>query len=396
LRVLLMTEQIDVGGKRSHVEILRDGLAAIGCDVELIDWASLSWTERAFAAGGHHILNRVSAGFGHRWLIPVATFFLRRRVRRLVRGPHPPDVIHVQEPMTYFPARAEAGTVPVVTTIHGPISRELSMVSGLPAEHPNVLYMRWMETEAYRGSDLVISVDRPHAEYVRAFGRTGPIPVIENFVDTRRFHPRLAPAPFPADVEAWTRGRKVVLVPRRLVPKNGVHVAVRAARVLKDRGTNVAIVVAGEGMQRAELLALQKELGVEDTLRFLGEAPQERIAGWYRRADIVIVPSVPSHGVEEATSIAALEGQACGRPVIATAIGGLPEIIRHEVDGLLIPADDPRALAGSIERLVADPELSARLGATAAARVECERSHVHGAERYRAQYEALLGRGPGG
>jgi len=385
-----MTEQIDVGGKRSHVEILRDGLAAIGCAVELIDWASLSWPERAFAAGGHRILNRFSSGFGHRWLIPVSTFFLRSRVRRSLRGPRPPDVIHAQEPMTYFPARAEAGTVPVVVTIHGPISRELSMVSGLAPGHANVRYMRWMETEAYRGADLVISVDRPHADYVREFGRTGEIPVIENFVDTRRFHPGLAPGAFPPDVEAWTRGRKVVLVPRRLVPKNGVHVAVRAARILQDHGTPVAIVVAGEGMQRAELLALQKELGVDKTLRFLGEAPQERIAGWYRRADIVIVPSVPSHGVEEATSIAALEGQACGRPVIATAIGGLPEIITHEVDGLLIPADDPAALAGAIERLAADPALAARLGAAAAARVEHERSHVHGAERYRAQYEALL------
>jgi glycosyltransferase involved in cell wall biosynthesis len=387
-----MTEQIDVGGKRSHVDILRAGLEAIGCRVELIDWASLSYPERAIAAGGHHVLNRFSAGLGHRWLIPVSTFFLRARVRRKLRGPDPPDLIHVQEPMTYFPARAEAGSVPVVITIHGPISRELSMITGFGPAHPNVRYMEWMESEAYRGSDLVISVDRPHAEYVRAFGRTDRIAVIPNFIDTGRFHPGLVAQAFPPDVEAWIAGRKVVLCPRRLVPKNGVHVAVRAARVLAARGAPVAIVVAGEGPQRRELLALHEELGTASTLRFLGEAPQERIAGWYRRADIVIVPSVPSHGVEEATSISALEGQASGRPVVATRIGGLPEIIEDQVDGILVPPDDPEALADAIERLIADPELARRIGTTAAERIEREHSHRHGAARYRAEYEALLAR----
>ncbi len=387
-----MTEQIDVGGKRSHVEILRAGLEEIGCRVELIDWAALSRPERAVAAGGHRILNRFSPGLGHRWLIPVSSFLLRGRVRRILRGPHPPDVIHVQEPMTYFPARAEAGRTPVVITIHGPISLELSMSSGLGPGHPNVGYMRWMERVAYQGADLVISVDQPHAEYVRGFGRQGEVPVIPNFVDTRRFHPGVELMRFPDEVESWIGERKVVLCPRRLVPKNGVHVAVEAARILQDRGAPVAIVVAGDGGQRAELLALHERRATAPTLRFLGEVSQDRIPGWYRRSDIVIVPSVPSHGVEEATSISALEGQACGRPVIATRIGGLPEIIATEVDGLLVPPDDPKALADAIVRLVEQPELAQRLGSTAAARVEQERSHRHGAEHYVAQYRRLLER----
>src|SRR5688572_26167788 len=126
--VLLATEQIDVGGKRSHVEILKAGLEEIGWRVRLVDWASLSWPERIVAAGGYHLLNRISRGLGHRWLIPVATIFLRRRIRAIVRGPEPPGVIHSQEPMTYLPSRAEAGQIPVVVTIHGPISLELAMV----------------------------------------------------------------------------------------------------------------------------------------------------------------------------------------------------------------------------------------------------------------------------
>jgi glycosyltransferase involved in cell wall biosynthesis len=388
--VLLATEQIDVGGKRSHVEILKAGLEEIGWRVHLVDWASLSWLERAIAAGGYHVLNRFSHGLGHRWLIPVSTAFFRRRMRRILRGPEPPLVLHAQEPMTYFPMRAEAGATPVAVTIHGPISRELRMMTNYAEDHPNVRYMEWMERTAYLGADLVISVDRPHADYVKSFGRAGDVPVITNFVDVRRFHPGVARASFPAEVEAWLRGRPAVLCPRRLVPKNGIDVAIRAARVLKDRGGKIAIVTAGEGPQRAELEALARSLDVADTFYFLGEASQDLIPGWYRRADVVIVPSVPAHGVEEATSISALEGQAVGRPVIASAIGGLPEIIQDGVDGWLFPGGDAEALADRIERVLADPEASARVGAAAARRVNAERTHRDGARAYAALYEALV------
>jgi glycosyltransferase involved in cell wall biosynthesis len=386
-----MTEQIDVGGKRSHVEILRAGLEEIGWRVHLVDWATLSYSERVVAAGGYHVLERFTRGLGQRWLLPVATFLLRRRVRDVLRGPEPPSLIHVQEPLTYFPARAEADGRPVVLTIHGPSSLELRMMTGFGPDHPSVRFMEAMERTAYRGADLVISVDQPHAAYVTGFGRPGPIPVIPNFVDTRRFHPALPPGRFPDAIESWLDGRAVALVPRRLVPKNGVDVAIRAARLLADRGGRVGVVIAGEGPQRAELETLARSLDTDRTVRFLGEASQDRIVGWYRRADVVLVPSVPAQGVEEATSISALEGQAVGRPVIASRVGGLPEIVEHEVDGLLVPPKDPAALADAMDRILDDRAFAASLGERAAARVHAERSHVHGAERYAELYSRVLG-----
>jgi glycosyltransferase involved in cell wall biosynthesis len=389
--VLLLTEQIDIGGKRSHVEILKAGLEEIGWRVHLLDWASLSWIERAIAAGGYHVINRFSKGLGHRWLIPVSTRFFRPRIRSLLRGPDAPMLLHAQEPMTYFPARAEAGHAPVVVTIHGPISRELRMMTNHPPDHPAVRYMEWMEETAYRGADLVISVDRPHADYVKAFGRKGDVPVITNFVDTRRFHPRVAPAELPRELTEWLAGRPFALCPRRLVPKNGIDVAIRAARVLHDRGARIAIVAAGEGPQRKELEALAASLGVERTFRFAGEIGQDALPGWYRRADVVIVPSVPVQGVEEATSISALEGQAVGRPVVAAAIGGLPEIVENGVDGWLVPTRDSEALADRIERAIDEPELARRMGEAAAARVAATRSHRDGARAYAALYEAACG-----
>lgn len=389
--VLLVTEQIDVGGKRSHVDILKAGLEAIGWRAPLVDWASLSWPERAIAAAPYRALHALSPGAGYPWLLPVATRFLARAIReRLAR--EPADLVHVQEVFTYRAARAGAGGRPVVLTIHGPMAPELAMASNLALEHPAVERLRALEREAYRGADHVISVDRPHAEYVRSFGRSVEVPVIPNFVDTRRYHPDVPPGPIPADVTAWIAGRPLVLIPRRLVPKNGVATAVRMARVLLDRGVQVAVVVAGDGPQRSELEALAREQAVSPALRFLGEVPQAAIPGWIRRADVVLVPSSPVKGVEEATSIAALEAQACGRPVVASAIGGLVEIVADGRTGLLVPPDEPARLADAVTALLADPARAAAIGAGAARFVADGHSHLEGARRYAAEYARALGR----
>ncbi|MEO6463599.1 MAG: glycosyltransferase [Candidatus Eisenbacteria bacterium] len=392
--VLLVTEQVDVGGKRSHVEILKAGLEVIGWNAPLVDWASLSWPERAIAAAPYRMLHALSPGAGYPWLLPVATSFLARAIRRRLAAPDAPGLVHVQEVLTYRAARAAARGRPVVLTIHGPLGPELSMVSGLPLDHPAVERLRRVEREAYLGADLVISVDGPHAAYVRSFGRAGAIPVIPNFVDTRRYHPGVAAGPLPPAVEGWIAGRPVVLVPRRLVPKNGIATAVRMARVMMDRGVPAAIVLAGDGPQRRELEALARDLGVAPALTFLGEVRQAAIPGWLIRAAVVLVPSSPVQGVEEATSIAALEAQACGRPVVASAIGGLVEIIEDGSTGRLVPPDAPEQLADATCGLLADPAQAAAIGGAAARFVAAEHSHVHGARLYAAAYESVLARAP--
>jgi glycosyltransferase involved in cell wall biosynthesis len=128
------------------------------------------------------------------------------------------------------------------------------------------------------------------------------------------------------------------------VPKNGVNVAVDAARLLRDRGVEFVLLIAGYGPMRKELDSQVRSAGLENHVRFLGAVSTSEMPGWCARATVVVVPSVPSKGVEEATSISAIEGQAVGRPVVASDLGGLREVITNDVNGLLSPPGNAEPL----------------------------------------------------
>lgn len=159
--------------------------------------------------------------------------------------------------------------------------------------------------------------------------------------------------------DAW-----VVALPGRLARWKGQDVLLRALPALPGA---VAVLVGGAWRDDpAPLVALQRlagELGVADRVRFLGV--REDMENVLAAADIVVQPSTG----REPLGNAALEAAAAGRPVVASAYGGLPEVITDAETGLLVPPGDPSALAAALGRLRGDPELAARLGAAASADV---------------------------
>jgi glycosyltransferase involved in cell wall biosynthesis len=132
------------------------------------------------------------------------------------------------------------------------------------------------------------------------------------------------------------------LVPPRLVPKNGVEFAKRG--FAKIARYDVGLVIDGVGFLRASLEKLSRELGTSDYIKFLGEVLRERLLPLMKRSEAVIVPSVPANGVIEATSLGVLEAMAMGVPVIASAIGGIKEIIVNDSTGFLTPPGEPAAI----------------------------------------------------
>lgn len=96
------------------------------------------------------------------------------------------------------------------------------------------------------------------------------------------------------------------------------------------------LIYAGMGEAYEELKSLIEQQGLSEKAKLLGAIPHETMTEYYALSDIVLVPSVHSAGVEEATSISALEAMGSGSPLIASAVGGLKEIVSHRQDGLLV------------------------------------------------------------
>lgn len=333
-----------LGGQSTHIADLTRGLRARGHEVAHVSQADLG---DAFARWAIHrpsyALDKLSTGLGRRWSYPLLEALLARRLRTLGKV----DAVLAQDPIAWHAAkRAMPARTPVLLTAHGYLVMEhladRTLQPGATAD-----WLQGKEDAAYRGADAIVTVDTRIKEHVLSRGADpSRVTVLVNFVDTDVFSPGVPDARWP--------GRKVLACPRRLVPKNGVRYAVESAARLGDPFT---VVIAGDGPERGML-----EAAKPPNCDMIGPVKHQDLPALLRRADVVLVPSVNEQGVEEATSIAALEAMSCARPVVASSIGGLKELIRDGENGILIPQRDADAIAGAVRRLAADPALAERLG----------------------------------
>jgi glycosyltransferase involved in cell wall biosynthesis len=180
------------------------------------------------------------------------------------------------------------------------------------------------------------------------------------FVNTDRFRPdHAARKRLRCALDA--EGRFVVLVVAHLIQAKGIDVLLRAFTALP---ANAVLWVIGEGASRDELDALTSELGLGTRVRMLGH--QFDICPYMQAADCFVCPSLWA----EAAGLVNLEAAACGLPVVASRIGGIPEYVADGETGTLFPPGDATALADCLIRLIREPEQRARLGAEGRVMVE--------------------------
>jgi glycosyltransferase involved in cell wall biosynthesis len=144
-----------------------------------------------------------------------------------------------------------------------------------------------------------------------------------------------------------------------------------ACAELIRRGHELRCVLAGDGPDRAKLERRVSELGLTGTVTFLGQQSREDIIRLMHEADVLVVPSVPTvSGRREGLPVVIMEAMAAGLPVVASELSGIPEIVEHEVTGLLVPPRAADALAAAIERIAIEEGLSRNLTTAAREAVE--------------------------
>lgn len=156
--------------------------------------------------------------------------------------------------------------------------------------------------------------------------------------------------------------RRYFLFAGRLVPQKGADVLLRAFAATKI--TTHDLLIAGDGDQRETLESLASELKVTQRVRFLGRADRAMILSLFKGADAFILPSTSDEGLP----MVLLEAMAAGKPAIASAVGGVPELVLHKETGLLVPCSDIHALASALLVLADSPSVRAALGVAASAR----------------------------
>lgn len=204
-----------------------------------------------------------------------------------------------------------------------------------------------------------------------------PVTTIPSAVDPELLRPARPRDEVRAELGLAPEAR-VLLVLAALVRRKGIDVLLEALALLGDGPAAPALLVAGAGPERAALEELARARGLAARVRFLGQ--REDKAELLHACDVFCLPSRL-----EGLGVAALEAMACGRPVLATRVGGLAEAVVDGRTGLVVEPEAPAALAAALARLLADPALCRRLGEEGPRRV----AEGFLAEQMTAAYEAL-------
>jgi D-inositol-3-phosphate glycosyltransferase len=231
---------------------------------------------------------------------------------------------------------------------------------------------------------LTASTKVEQQQIIRYYGASASrIRIVPPGVDTARFHP--IEQTYAKSVIGIPASHRMVLFAGRVEPLKGIDTLFRAIALLRDRlaqqsrpgssvFTNLCISIIGgdpskqgqlENGEMARLHHLRTELGLNDLVTFLGARDQDTLQFYYSAADCLVMPS---H--YESFGMVALEAMACGTPVIVSDVGGLSQLVRHNVTGILVRVKDPPAMADAIQRLLTNDVVRRRMGTRAACYAE--------------------------
>jgi glycosyltransferase involved in cell wall biosynthesis len=361
IRVLRVIARLNVGGPALHVSYLTDRLAERGYATTLAA-GTISEGEgnMAFVATQRGIEVTPVPGL-QRDVSPLADAQVVRELADLIRTVRP-HILHTHTAKAGAVGRTAARVAgsdrpPVVVhTFHGHTLR------GYFGPAKERVY-RQIERRLAREADVLIAVSPEVRDELVELGvapashfavvRLG-IELSERMAGAERGEALRAALGLPA-------GRFTVGWVGRMTAVKQASDVLRTVRLLHDAGVDAALVMIGDGPDRGDLEKLTRELGLEDATRFVGF--QDDMGPWFHTFDALLLPSR-----SEGTPVSAIETLASGRPVVATRVGGVSDVVSDGVDGFLFPFGDVDEAAAQLGRLAADPALRERMGASGSER----------------------------
>ena len=363
IRVLRVIARLNMGGPALHVAYLSSGLASRGYDTTLIAGALARGESSMSFVAEEHGVPIVRIPQLSREISPLYDALSVAKIVSVMREQRP-HILHTHTAKAgavgRLAARLAGDARPpiIVHTFHGHVLR------GYFDPFRTELFRR-LEHELARTTTRLIAVSPEVRDDLVGLGVAPP----EKFAVVRlgiELDERT-----DAESEVRAEYRRLFGIPpeRFVVGWIGRMTAVKRVpdilesfRLLLERGVDATLCLVGDGPDQAEAERLARRLGITKRCLFVGY--QREVAPYYALFDAFVLPSA-----NEGTPVVAIEALAAGRPVVASAVGGVPDVVRDGEDGFLVPAGDVDALAERLERLARDKELAAVTGHTAQQRV---------------------------
>jgi glycosyltransferase involved in cell wall biosynthesis len=249
-----------------------------------------------------------------------------------------------------------------------------------------------------REAEFVVTCTDHNRRYLEKLGGDlAPVHLVYHGLDLSRFTRSAQDQVVP--LAAWTDGGRVPLLLSvgRLVEKKGFETLIRACGLLRDQGVRFRCLIYGEGPQRGALEALVRELGLENEVQLPGSILQDDLIEIYRQASLFALPcQVLDNGDRDGLPNVLVEAMAMEVPVVSTEVSGVPELVKHGVNGFLVPPRAPQPLAECIASLLRDPALRRRFAQAGRRRVLDEFSLQRNTQRVLALFQQTMGLRPVG
>ena len=243
--------------------------------------------------------------------------------------------------------------IPFVVTLHGyDILTEPHSGYGIRLNKGYDLLVRKVLEKA----DAVVVASRAvFKEAERIMKKTDKLHLIHNGIDLQKFNPLIDGLKVKRLYNA--EDKFIVFTMRHHRPVYGIVYLILAAKIILEKRNDTVFIIGGDGPSLYYHVQLAKHLGISKYVFFPGVISHEEATQYYAASDVVVMPSL-----QEAWGLVATEAMACGKPVVATKVGGLPDQIIEGFNGFLVPPRDPKALADRILYLLENPSEARRMG----------------------------------
>ncbi len=316
---------------------------------------SLRWHHLRSASNIIEWCSKLTGGFAEPYT------FGRRVVKYLREHRADYDLVHDNQSLSYGMLQLQAQGIPLVTTVHHPITRDQRIAIGAAKRlHHRLLVRRWysflqMQKKVIKQLHHVVTVsDCSRQDIARDFGlQPAGIDLVHNGIDTEVFRP------LP---ELPREPMRLMATASADAPLKGLHFLLQAYATLLERYPALELLVVGRPRPGGGTERLLVRLGIADRVEFVSAISTGELVAHYARATMAVVPSV-----YEGFGLPAGEAMACGVPVVSTDGGALPEVVGDA--GVMVPVKDSQALAKAIAHLLEDPERRHALGLAARQRI---------------------------